>query len=268
MESEKGKQRAAQQAFRRFASDVSGFLVYGGSVGSSVVFKSNSGEPVLLTARHVAEDLTTEAVFGCSNGRDAQKVSTGEIVFGPERPVALRADGREPLIDVAAIRLSTALANVLPTTWCSADQLAEDLTVESTDVVLLCGYPAFLAVRVPGPQMAFGLNGIGYTTGVNGFDKYGRLEATWGEALVDTDSPPHPTFAFDATKPVKLGSPAGISGGGLWRFRGTTTKEELWAPASHGRLLGVPCAWDSNQTQFVEPVSLWSGWFRDLLARW
>ena len=177
------------------------------------------------------------------------------------------ADGREPDIDVAAIRLSTGISDVLPATWCDAEQLADATTVEPTDVVLLCGYPVFLAVRMPG-QMAFGVNGIGYVTGVNGEDQYGRLRVTWGEAVADADSPSHPTLHFDASKPVKLGSPAGISGGGLWRFRGTTKKDELWAPASHGRLLGIPCAWDKNQTQFVEPVSHWSAWFRDLLGRW
>ena len=268
MGSEEDKQRAAQQAFKRFAGDVSVFLVYDGSVGSGVIFKSSVGQPVVLTARHVAEEITSKSEIGCFNGRDARKVAAGEIAFGPKRPPGLIADGREPDIDVAAIRLSTGISDVLPATWCDAEQIAESTTVETTDVVLLCGYPVFLASRAPGPQMTFGVNGIAYVTGVNGEDEYGRMRVTWGEAIVDPGSPIHPTFRFDPGKPVKLGSPAGISGGGLWRFRGTTKKEELWAPASHGRLLGVPCSWDLKETQFVEPVDLWATWFRELLGRW
>jgi len=65
MGSEEDKQRAAQQAFKRFAGDVSVFLVYDGSVGSGVIFKSSAGQPVVLTARHFAASMEKTRTAGC-----------------------------------------------------------------------------------------------------------------------------------------------------------------------------------------------------------
>ena len=193
--------------------------------------------------------------------------SPEEVILGPSRPAAL-ADPKEPSIDVAAVRLTSQAIPFLPTSWCDASQLADDSVVEPTDVVVLCGYPAFLAqpARTGPRQITIGLGGIVYTTGVKGTDRLGRLEVTWGEAIGDGDSPFHPKLQLDPVKPVRLGEPGGVSGGGLWRFRGTTRKTEIWAPASHGRLIGVHSAWNKRDTEYCEPVTLWSDWFRAVLA--
>ena len=77
MRDESEKQRLTQRAFRTFGADVSVYLVYGkhGGVASGVVFKSNSGRPVVLTARHVAEDLGGGFSIGCSNQKEAEPVA-------------------------------------------------------------------------------------------------------------------------------------------------------------------------------------------------
>jgi hypothetical protein len=67
--------------------------------------------------------------------------------------------------------------------------------------------------------------------------------------------------------PIKMPDPKGISGGGLWRFRGVG-QGNVWVPEKAGRLVGVPVSFlESSATEFAEPVSRWRQWFIDTLTQ-
>ena len=103
---------------------------------------------------------------------------------------------------------------------------------------------------------------------MNGRDNCERLCVEWSEAVTDPAAPTHPRFEAVSRKATELGEPYGISGGGLWRIRGTKEKAKIWTPANgdQGTLLGVASAWNGRDTEFVEPTSLWADWFIDVLA--
>ena len=59
MASDDEKQRAARDAYKKFVTEPSVFLIYGdNNLGSGIVFQSKKGEPTIY-ARHVAEDLSS-----------------------------------------------------------------------------------------------------------------------------------------------------------------------------------------------------------------
>jgi hypothetical protein len=262
-------QTHARQAFRAYIGNVTIFFAYPGGPGTGTVFRTNAGEQVVLTARHVAEKLSGTFHVGSTLLTKSVDAVATDIQFAPPRPASLSVPPCENAVDVAAVRLTLATGSQLSIGFCSPDQLGQDDDVAATDVVPIAGFASFLAFTSDHPPKRTELTNIIYTTGFDGRDSCGRLRVNWNEALVDPGAPEHPRFKALPNKPTKLGEPYGISGGGLWRIRGTPSKAEIWTPARTGQgdLLGVASAWDNKKTEFVEPTSLWAEWFAELLAK-
>jgi hypothetical protein len=261
-------QRAARDACIGFFNGCSVFLAYGsaGTWATGVVFQSASGAPIVLTARHVAETLPDTFKIGNISGADAHSGVAEQVLLGPPRLVALQGDGREPNIDVAAIVLSGNWWPFLPTGACSEERLCPNEEMLQTDVMILTGYPAFLAIDLRASDRTIALSFVNHATGATGRDEYGRLRVEWDQAVPAAGSH-HPKVDVTPGNTFKLGSPGGISGGAFWRIRGTTDKAEVWAPVRSAHLLGVACSWNRRDTEFVEPIGLWAEWFRDVLRR-
>jgi hypothetical protein len=63
---------------------------------------------------------------------------------------------------------------------------------------------------------------------------------------------------------MKLGDAKGISGGGLWAVSGASAGE-LWSPSTHAKLIGVAVAWNTRDTEYCEPATLWGDWVRAVM---
>ena len=177
--------------------------------------------------------------------------------MGPLRP-GLRDDEHE-YIDVAAVSLVSRARE--RTRGLAGAALAADSATDENDVVVIAGFPSFLS-RFIGENRSLEIARLVYITGVDGRDRFGRLRVEWHEAKAVWDTPKIPYCPIQDGSTFELGRPYGISGGALWRVRGPRGNE-LWAPASHCQLIGVPVA-AQGRTEFAEPVELWRSWLDDV----
>lgn len=131
-------------------------------------------------------------------------------------------------------------------------------------MLFLAGFPSFLSFRESSTLRRFGT--ITYSTGVTGRDEHGRLEVLWDEAIPTEDAPRFPHLALEPGKLTRLGHPRGISGGGVWRVRGSKKGDIIWSPSSHADLIGIPVAFLAP-TQYAESAVAWGTWLRDAAER-
>jgi hypothetical protein len=259
-ESLRAPQQMARQAYTALISRVSVVVLPNRSacsVGSGVLLSTHSGTPFVLTARHLFE-----AVEGCGSlaiGNESiflreagDRVFSGALRPGPH-------DDEHKFVDVAAVSL---VSEARERTRCLAGAtLALESTTDENDVVVIAGFPSFLS-RFTGHKRSLEVARLVYITGVDGRDRFGRLQVEWHEAKAVWDNPNLPYYPIEDGSTFELGRPHGISGGALWRVRGPRGNE-LWSPASHCQLIGVPVA-VQGRIEFVEPVELWRAWLDDV----
>lgn len=231
--------------------------------GSGVLFQNSRGVPFVLTARHLFcnDDWSPKVWRPLSIGVPALKkelVDSGaSVTFAPGRT-------REKPIDVAIVAINADLHDQLRPLAVGIERVGRDDATDPSDVLLMCGFPGFLAY----PQGNLRQVGtISYSTGVTGRDRWGRLEVYWDEAIPYEGSPTPPHLDLCPGKVSHLGHPGGISGGGVWRVRGAKKGDLIWSPSSHADLIGVPVSFDSRRTQYAESVDAWGPWLIETAER-
>lgn len=240
--------RNARSAMNAFVERSGVFILPGSGrdkpehVGSGVVLRSDAGVHVVLTAAHVASDAKTRAHrLGYIDGEDVLQDFVAGVVVHDDR-------------DVGLLVIKPDLGNVVAPFAITIQEIAEDDVVEDRHSLLLTGFPAALVGnRVVNPKVIeFGFRQLAYGTGLGepARDDRGRLRIAWTER----DTPDGPTKMFP---------PGGISGGALWRFT-AVPDSEIWAPAK-GRIIGIASTWDSESTEFAEPVTAWREWLVEKL---
>jgi len=225
--------------------------------GSGLLFRTPGGRPFLITAGHLVEDgiEPLRLMVPALGGREL--LDAGERFYR-----APAAAGRIP--DVAVISLRTRVHAQLRPYCAGVEALSSDDEVAPKDAVFLVGFPSYLGFRSESDPREYLASTLTYFTGVRGRDSKGRLEVEWGEATPDPGVPRYPHLDVEPGKTMRLKSPVGVSGGGLWRVRGAKA-DSLWSPSSHAKLIGVPCSWDRDSTQYAESVTAWGPWLTALL---
>jgi hypothetical protein len=254
------REQFARQACKDFVARTTVLVAPGHDltvVGSGVLLRTERGRPFLLTARHLLERaggwrplrLAVPGLGGADLG------DVGESAFmGPARDP-------DP-VDVAVVTFrETYEARLRPLT-AGIDAVGEDDLTDASDVVFLVGFPNYLGFRSEADPRVHLVSTLTYFTGVKGRDRHGRLEVAWGQAIPDADAPTYPHLKVQAGHSMQLGSPGGVSGGALWRVRGSTAGN-LWSPSSHAKLIGVPVAWNQRDTEYAESVVAWGSWLRE-----
>jgi|GEM_PF-5556705 len=251
-------QTSARNAYTEMISRLTVVVATGSiqdSCASGVLCRTLGGNPVILTARHVFDDRTSKAIT-IHNETIGSHEGEYEFHRGPKRNGEHQSEHK--YIDVAVIVPSAHLARALEPH--AGVVIADDSETQASDVVVLCGYPSYLASaldRHPDlKEINFGR--IVYTTGVKGKDPVGRLMVNWSDAQNIVPPPDAPNFPPHGTDVFKLGRPHGISGGGLWRVR-STQKSSIWSPSESCQLIGIASA-TRGELEFAEPVDLWSPW--------
>jgi hypothetical protein len=240
-----------------------------GCVGSAVLLRNARGVPFLVTASHLFRDdgwrqvgwrplalfapaLEADGVAELRDvGADA-RFAPGRV---PEKPV-----------DVALVTVRPEFHDRLRPLAAGMERIADDDAVRPEDVLLLAGFPMSLSYRQSPKTQRFAT--LTYATGITGRDQHGRLEVYYDEAIPHEGIPtlPHLPDVLPG-KVMSLGHPGGISGGGLWRVRGSEKGEALWSPSSHATLIGVPVAWNGRTTEYAESVAVWGRWLKDAADR-
>jgi len=172
----------------------------------------------------------------------------------------------EKPVDVAAVTLRADLHETLRSLAAGMEAVAADDDTRPDDVVILAGFPAFLSFRSPADARMQLFSTITHITGVTGKDEHGRLKVEWNDAIPHEDAPPFPHLDVQPGKTMRLGSPAGISGGAVWRVRGAGAGN-VWSPSSHAKLIGVPVSWNQHDTEYAESVRAWGPWLAELAPR-
>jgi hypothetical protein len=229
------------------------------SVGSGVLLQNARGVPFLVTASHLFRDDQWQCqewlpltLFAPALGVEMRDAGV-EVTFAPGRTP-------EKPVDVALMTIRGDLHDGLRPLAAGIEQIAENDVVNPQDVLFLSGFPTFLSFRESASMRRFAT--ITYATGVTGRDQHGRLEVYWDEAIPTDDAPRLPHLEVQPGKPMALGSPGGISGGGLWRVRGSKKGDLIWSPSSHATLVGIPVAFIRPRTEYAESAVAWGPWLR------
>lgn len=237
--------------------------------GSAVLLQNARGVPFLLTASHLFRDDEWRSVEWQPLALFAPALEAEG--FAELRDVGMErafAPGRVPEkpVDVALVTIRPVFRDRLRPLAASIERIADDDTIWPEDVLLLAGFPTFLSYRASPKTQRFAT--LTYGTGVTGRDQHGRLEVYWDEAIPHDGIPTLPHLPdVQSGKVMSLGCPGGISGGGLWRVRGSEKGEAIWSPSSHATLIGVPVAWNSRTTEYAESVTAWGSWLKDAADR-
>ncbi|MGO9828527.1 MAG: hypothetical protein ACLPJH_00175 [Myxococcaceae bacterium] len=258
-------QQFARRAYKDFAAQVTVLLAPGNDpkndIGTGILFRTVGGRPFLLSARHV---LVREGGWKPLRMMVPGLGSTELFDVGEESFKGPYREGED--VDVAVVTLRDEFHARLFPLAATLDAVAEDDVTQPTDVVFLAGFPTYLAFPSATDSRKYLVSTLTYITGVKGRDRLGRLEVEWSAATPDPDTPPYPHLDVQPGVQMKLGSPNGISGGGLWRLGGVAAGA-LWAPATHAKLIGVAVAWNSIDIEYVESVRAWGAWLRDVARR-
>jgi len=227
--------------------------------GSGVLLQNSRGVPFVVTASHLFRDDDWSPVewrplsIGVSALRTEFVNAGAAVTFAP---------GRTPQnpVDVALLTIDADLHDQLRPLAAGIERVAGDDAVNPEDVVFMCGFPTFLSFRETNYRH---VATISLVTGVTGRDQHGRLEVDWDEAIPQEGTPTLPHLDLRPGKVGRLGHPRGISGGGVWRVRGTRKGDLIWSPSSHQDLIGVPVAFDRRRTQYAESAAAWGPWLRE-----
>lgn len=195
------------------------------------------------------------------NGREILDAGL-EAEFAPPRPASL---GDRP-VDVALVTLKPELHELLRPVAAGLESIAADDSIGETDVTYLVGFPSFLAFADNRAPRVHQMSMITYATGVKDHDKHGRLEIDWRDAIAGRQTREYPHLTITAGELMELGHPSGVSGGGVWRFKGAG-KGELWSPTSDAKLIGIPVAYNERFTEYAETVLHWGSWVRAVAER-
>ncbi|HQP37124.1 MAG TPA: hypothetical protein PLI95_18190 [Polyangiaceae bacterium] len=252
---EKEKQRQASEAIDHFVGRTSAalFFLRDVEVGSATPVIREDGRVILLTAAHVARDVSNE---GCRLAlfRNDQRFSA------PFAGILLHPSADD--VDVGIVVLTE-----------DAGRLAADYAIRphavggnteaefmDTDYTVLTGFPALLSRYL---SNSLQLVNVSYRTPVQGKDERGRLLVYWDQMVPDASGE---KFGWEPGKSRDTPDPYGISGGALWRFEGAD-RSTLWNPSKHGRLIGIASAWiEQKRIEIVEPASRWREWFEACLS--
>jgi hypothetical protein len=267
MSAEDTKQEFARQSCFAFLRRVTVLVFPHGSPsdsGTGILLRATDGTPCLLTARHLVEDVQNLRI--AINGESIGTIeNAGEQVFlGPERPESFVRQN-EHSVDVALVTLrkhaSDQVATIVGDT-----AIAETSEVQPDDVVVISGFPTYLSQAKRGPgAVQIEAGSIAYVTGVLGRDDHGRLKVEWSDATMISGGTAPPHIQRPHGEIFKLGHPSGISGGGVWRVRGPSSKSELWSPGRHCQLIGIAVAVSVREAiEFAEPVELWRDWLQNV----
>jgi len=266
MFTENEKQKFARKACTEFCSRTTILLVPGGklaTVGSAVLLRTDDGVPFLLTAAHVVEDAGWKPLRLFVPTLDLDVADAGtEALAAPLPP----GRATEKPVDVAIVTLRADLHSELRPLAAGLEAIAADDDTQADDVIIVAGFPTFLSFRSLADARMYLFSTISHITGVTGKDEYGRLKVEWSDAIPREDAPRFPHLDVQPGKSMRLGSPAGISGGAVWRVRGAGAGK-VWSPSSHAKLIGVPVAWDLCDTEYAESVKTWGTWLIEVARR-
>lgn len=272
---EEVKQRHARAAISEFVQRAAVYLVPGtdtdapSEVGSGIAVLTPQGNVTVLTAWHIAKDMesTPHRLGYQATDRGVNDVVRG-VIRAPRRSTIAGTASCEEDVDVALVLLSNEAQGVLASLAISTDNIATDDVVDpERDVVVLSGYPFYLSGNPPNEPKSRFFSHIHYTTGVHGRDGCGRLLVAWDEAVVEPGDALPPQVRITPGEIFKLGHPGGISGGAVWRFRGSKKGELLWSATTDGQVIGVPVSWDKTNTEFAESCCLWREWLVESLVK-
>jgi hypothetical protein len=233
-------------------------------VGSGTVVRTPGGKLVVLSAKHVLEEIAKidghVAVgfgpTGISIPSDGVCMAT-TLLFGPEG------------VDVGLFVLNPTAATYLADSISVNDiGSSSDTGIEEGDAFVAVGYPwqlvhdqADYAAHV---NWHF-FSKIIYTVKVRGLDRRGRYEMNWNNGIAPQEAS-HllPNLAAQLVSnggPHVPPDPPGVSGGALWRFRGPPRL--IWTASAYGKLVGVLCSWiRDDRIQIAESASAWGDWLR------
>jgi hypothetical protein len=225
------------------------------AAGSGTVLKTADGHVVVLTAKHVIEEMPEGGICVGSTGIDGIADAVARRWMHPTEDVAvalLSSDAQERFV-------SSALpADVVPAS--SDTQFLEE------NPMLICGFPSAYRktlVDRAADRACVEFFSTSYLTVVDPLlDERGRYRVTWKEAVLSEHDRVEP-----AVKPGEIfviRHPRGISGGPLWRFR-RPEKTALWAPAKMANLVGIASTY-LDGIEFCPSVAVWGDWFRETLS--
>lgn len=226
--------------------------------GSGVVLATPSGTPYLLSASHVFENESCSSLIVANQHVECRNAGV-RLFKAPCRP---GATARRP-IDVAAVALSAAACAAL--TPMLGAQLGSNSQTTDDSVIIVSGFPSYLCRSVADGQGTVFVDPgkLTYTTGITGRDDLQRIELEWGPAVLNPGAEQIPHRPVPEKGEFQLGSPEGISGGGVWRTR-RPRSDELWSATKHCELIGIAVSTRSD-TEFVEPVDLWRPWLEGVI---
>jgi len=261
-------QAHARQACVDFCSRTTILLVPGGNLvtggsGSAVLLRTDSGKPFLLTAAHVVEEVGWKPLRLLVPTLDKNVPDAGMEAF--LAPLAAGRPAEKP-VDVAVVTFRADLHAELRPLAAGMEAIPNDDDTQLDDVVILAGLPSFLSFPSPVDARKYLFSTITHHTGVTGKDEDGRLKVEWSEAVPHQSAPKYPHLDVQPGKSMPLGSPAGISGGAVWRIRGAGPGK-MWSPSSHANLIGVPVSWNQRDTEYAESVTAWGTWLKDLVRQ-
>jgi hypothetical protein len=243
---------AATEAIRAFSSEITVVVNPRGSpanLGSGILIYRDAGSAFVLTAAHVVEGNALPINIGVAalGPKNRIRDAVAAIHFAP--PV----NGRD--IDVAVLLLTDAAKAQVAKFGAPYRVVGPGPDLEDDD---------FIVDETGRGQLDVDVVQLFYETTYKGRDGSGRICVAWGEAIVSaaTTTATRPGWVPD--KLVKLGSPVGISGAGLWRFN-KARGDEIWSPRTHGQLLGVAVAWNSIDTQYCDETEQFAGWLATLV---
>jgi hypothetical protein len=221
-------------------------------VASGTFFATPAGRVVVLTAKHNLTRADREPLrlgyFRCTN-----------VLDDIAEALAMHPD---PGIDVGLVALKRAASDAVASHVLPVSLIAEADDIAPEDALIVGGFPSRLTRGRETerlnmlPLLNLGFMSVTYGTALQEppMDERGLFRVAWTE------------MEILGSAPIKMPHPEGISGGGLWRFRGVG-KGNVWLPQKSGRLVGVPVSFlETSGTAFAEPASRWRRWFTNTLA--
>lgn len=193
-ESLREPQRIAREAYTSLISRVSVVILperSARSVGSGVLLSTRRGTPFVLTARHLFEAVDSCGSLAIGNKSIFLPGAGSRVFLGPLRPEP--RDDAHQYIDVAAVSLVSGARDSVR--GLAGATLGPDSATDETDVVVIAGFPSFLS-RFTSQSRSLEVARLVYITGVDGRDRFGRLQVEWHEAKAVWDNPNIPYYCI------------------------------------------------------------------------
>ncbi|MBL7205579.1 MAG: hypothetical protein ISS63_14825 [Desulfobacteraceae bacterium] len=246
------RENYAQDAINEFVQYSCAFLLPGSAhrlaaaVGSGVIIQTERDHLTILTAKHIAEEAKGEeyrlGFFKCSN-------PLSDFVAG----ILVCPDD----VDVGLLIVKDTLSSQIRSLAVNRNSVpVEEQEIADQDSLVLNGFPAEIShYHQHISEQGFTVLTYWCVPENVSYNGKGRYRLEWRDAT-----------AWRSDRPFDLPSPKGMSGGPLWRFR-KPVSNSLWSPREIGKIIGIQSAWDRKDTALIEPVTKWSAWFHESIAK-